>query len=243
MLTKNDKLVIDFDGVICNSIKECFYIAHSIYYKKKNFLDYKIFFKKKISQLKKLRVFVRSGFDYYACIYAIDQKIPLSNVDDFVKLKKKIVNKEIITKLFYSQRCKLIKKNFDLWISLNPLYPYISNFLKKNLNNEIYILTNKDKNSVLTILNDKKIFFPKEKIYSVGIFETKNDYLYKIKKKGLDVKIYFIEDNIENLLDITTTNVIRYLADWGYNSANEKNIAKKNNIQILSLSNLNFFSN
>ncbi len=40
-----------------------------------------------------------------------------------------------------SEEYKLIKKNFDLWISLNPLYPYITNFLKKNLNNEIYILT------------------------------------------------------------------------------------------------------
>jgi hypothetical protein len=239
MLAKNDKLVIDFDGVICNSIKECFYVAYLIYYKKKSFLDYKIFFKKKKSQLKNLRVFVRSGFDYYVCIYSIDQKIFLSNIEDFVKLKKKLVNRDIITKLFYSQRRKLMKENFNLWISLNPLYPYIANFLKKNLNSKIYILTNKDKNSVLAILNYNKIFFARQKIYSVSGLETKNDYLYKLQKKKLDVKIYFIEDNIENLLDIKITNVIRYLAGWGYNSINEKNLAKKNNIRILSLSNLN----
>lgn len=230
MSIQKTKLVFDFDGVICDSIKECYFTAFNLYYKNDN-KTFSIFYKKNFFKLKKLRVFVKSGLDYFVVIHILDKKLIINNKKDFENIKIiSNISENKIDKLFYNYRKKFAKKNYNLWITMNPLYKGLKKILIKLIkDNILYVLTYKNKKSVLDILNHNKIFIPKENVISIPYTKSKKIFFKK------NNNYIFIEDNISNLLDIDTINVKRYLAQWGYNSNSEISLAKKKKINILSI--------
>lgn len=231
MLTQKTKLVFDFDGVICDSIKECYFTAFHLYYKINDIKSFSIFYKKNFLKLKKLRVFVKSGLDYFVAIYILDKKLIIKNKKDFESAKVILdISENKINKLFYRYRKEFVKKNYILWIAMNPLYKGLKKILIKLIKeNILYVLTYKNKESVLDILNHNKIFIQKENVISLPYTKSKKMFFKK------NNKYIFIDDNISNLLDIDTINVKKYLAKWGYNSNSEISLAKKNKINILSI--------
>ena len=64
-------LALDFDGVICDSQKECFATAGKLFEEKNSQFNFKLFLDKKYSVLKSYRHYVISGEDYYLIIEAI----------------------------------------------------------------------------------------------------------------------------------------------------------------------------
>jgi phosphoglycolate phosphatase-like HAD superfamily hydrolase len=231
MLIQKTRYVFDFDGVICNSIEECYFTAFVLYFKKNKYLLFKKFYKKYFSILKKLRVFAKSGLDYYVIMYILDKNLEVKNIDNFIKIKNKIrIDKKKFNKLFYYYRNKNRKENYYLWILLNPLYKGLKSFIKKLIDQKLfYILTYKDRQSVIDILKENKILIPKKNVISVSYDNSKKTFFTKKNN------YIFIEDNIYNLLDVNLKNAKKFLATWGYNSKQEISLARRNNIRAISL--------
>ena len=59
----NKIFILDFDGVICDSHLECFYVAYKVIFKK-NFDSFKYFFKQNKKKIIHYNRFVKSGVDF-----------------------------------------------------------------------------------------------------------------------------------------------------------------------------------
>lgn len=222
--------LLDFDGVICDSFKECIYVAYSSVYKKINYYKFNRFFSKYKNILKKYNAETVKGIDYCKIIKIYEKN----------KFKKKIDLKKIklpnaYNQLFYVYRKKIIDSNFNLWIKLNPIFPKIKKILKKKISKDIRILSNKDYNSIKLILKHNDIKIDNKKIFSKEKFKTKKKYIINLLKNK-NSQIVFIDDHIANLSNLNFKNIKKYLLignDKVYNNIEGK--LKKNKIQKIKL--------
>ena len=222
--------LLDFYGVICNSFKECIYVAYSSINKKINYKKFSLFFRKHKNILEYYNTQALKGIDYCKII-----KIYKNN-----KFKKKInINKIKLSnkysRLFYSYRKKIIKLDFNLWLKLNPIFPELKKILKKKKISDIRILSNKDFSSINLILNHNSIKIDKDKIISKEKFKNKKNYIENLLKKK-KYKVIFVDDHIENLYNLKLKNIDKYLL-FRNNKINKsvENCIKKNKINKIQL--------
>jgi len=229
-------IVLDFDGVICNSINECMLVSHHSYYgniisnlnelaeipinQKKEFIKY--------------RYLVGPAYEYFYLWESIKLKNKTKEkVDVFFNrqvknIKPKIKNKYL--NIFYENRKKLKNYNINQWIKLNPFYLGISDALSKKINlNNIFIVTSKDYESVNDLLIANNIQISSSHIYS---YEKSLDkkILFKmlIDENNIEVNnINFIDDKLSHLENVLSLGIKCYLALWGYISPTSYEKAKK----------------
>ena len=208
---------LDFDGVIIDSIKECFLLSKDIYY---GFSDFKYDNKEYKKIFCAFRGLVNPPFEYMVLHKTIECYLK-NNILDF-KLKfaelKKGVNLDQKSKfeyLFFQLR-KYYQKNINNWLLLHQITNFGKTLQNKNLEN-YFIVTTKNKESVRLLLN----FFI---IKIENIFDIKNYRLQgskgKVISSFLDNSKYnqaiFIDDAVENLNSVNDKRIKCYFADWGY---------------------------
>ena len=230
-------IALDFDGVICNSQKECFETAGKLFKQNNNKFNFKLFYKQNYEILNFYRRFVINGEDYYFIIDAIFKKTEIFNQSDFLKYKMNTLNDvKKIRNDFYKIREHSINEDCDRWLKSNPLYSEISYKINSLLSKyKIFIVTTKDFNSVYKILSYNKIKIEPDYIYSNELNKTKNECLQEIINYHKCESLAFIDDQIENLLTINISRVDCYLASWGYNDSVQLEKAKKSNIAIIDI--------
>lgn len=222
--------LLDFDGVICNSFKECIYVAYSSINKKINYKKFILFFRRYKNILEYYNTQALKGIDYCKII----------KIYKYNKFKKKInINKIKLSnnynELFYSYRKKIIKLDFNLWLKLNPIFPEMKKILKKKKIGDIRVLSNKDFNSINLILNHNSIKIDKDKIISKEKFQNKKNYIESLLKKKR-YKIIFVDDHIKNLYNLKLKNIDKYLLCRNNKiDKSVENSAKKNKINKIQL--------
>lgn len=207
-------IFLDFDGVIVDSIYECYEVS-------KKCIDFqtKIYEPKYKELFYKYRFLVRPAYEYLYLHKAIRSYIDnKSDIESSFKKQKNILTKEEVLKFensFFSQRSKLQKSTRE-WINMHNLTNFAKSLQNKSLDN-YFIITTKDKISVEILL----------KHYSINI-ETifdKNNYI-KHGSKGAIIKdfldnsdynkAYFIDDSSEHLKSVNDNRVKCFFANWGY---------------------------
>ena len=185
-------------------------------------------------------------------------------------LNKYNTSKQELITFFGNNRDLMIKDDLNHWVSLNPLYPIVSDTLfsisKKyqesnefyKLYNNLYIVTTKQERFVKAILESNNIYLLNsnglsnnkkfENDISIvnysNIFHLDNIYGSKInvlielnhrmKLLKYNKTIHFVEDRYETLVNTikfnekngNLSNVKLYLADWGYNTQEQREEAK-----------------
>ena len=230
-------IVLDFDGVLCNSQEECFYIACKLFASQNLNFDNKSFYLKHKNTLQSYRQYVVSGEDYFFLVKSVYMGLSFATQSEFNIYKSN--NKHLIKHMrekFYKIRREFIKSAFKSWIELNPLYKNITKKIASLISEyEIYIVTTKDRDSVSKILYHNNLNIDLDNIYGREHQMSKRDCINEIiLKRKLDY-IAFIDDQIENLLLINMPIVGLFLAAWGYNDEIQMEMARKNNISILSI--------
>jgi len=219
MKIQNRVFFLDFDGVLCNSLNESLIVSYNTYHKT-SIKDLNQIPKQSREYFYNNRWIVRPAGEYYVLWKAYDMSI---NIDKkiFKKLKNEN-NSHIISfqKDFYLFREKL-KKDLSYWLSLHETYHNVKEFLTTT-EDELFIVTNKDKKSVELLSKyfkyDKKIL----SIYSMEIsFDKKVLIKMAINDNNIDIlnsELIFIDDNVSNLnnIDKMDENINTYLATWGY---------------------------
>ena len=197
--------LLDFDGVLCNSLDECLIVSYNTYYKMDNNtidtipMNHRDYFYEN-------RWLVRPAGEYCVLWKAFESGL---NINEIVFGKLKMEYSEDIDKfqkLFYNNRAQL-KSNMPHWLSLHETYDNIKNFIY-NSKEEIFIVTNKDKQSVELLSKYFGYFDKIINIYSMEISFNKTTLIKKIlqdyRYNTKETLFIFVDDNIENLKEVDT---------------------------------------
>lgn len=243
IFSSHDYLVLDFDGVIADSIEECFVVGHNAFVnfskQGRKIVQLEELDGRTVRECRRLRSYVRSGEDYVYIQLMLKERIPVSSFEAFdAFLERNASLKSVFFNLFYEERENLSREHPELWINLNPLYPGISRFLLTFAPKEkLLIITTKKIDYVYKILQKYGIPFPAENGHSAFGTRTKTVIITELLGK-YDIppsRFHFVDDQIDTLLKVRKTGIFVYMAAWGYNNDTQRNTARRLGIPILSL--------
>jgi phosphoglycolate phosphatase-like HAD superfamily hydrolase len=240
---ESDFLALDFDGVIADSIGECLVIGHNAYVEYtragQQICRLEELNKTHLDECRRLRNFIRSGEDYVYINLAIDTKARIHNQQAYDSFVNRHLNlKDAFYDLFYREREFFSSTKEDLWIELNPLYPGIKQFLVQYPSKErLFLVTTKKIKYALKILAGNRIDLLKENCFCASGRDTK----LKIIKNLLDKNnvspdnFYYIDDQVDTLLEVKESGVHCLLAEWGYTTSQQISRAEKDKIPAIQL--------
>ncbi|MBN2736532.1 MAG: HAD family hydrolase [Spirochaetales bacterium] len=211
-------LFLDFDGVIADSIPECFVVSwlaynHLIVKKNPSFValaDYRLF--------RSFRPYIRIGSDYMFIQKALDSGKTLASQEAFDHYLSLYSDEEhqLFYQVFYQAREEMLQNHADFWFSLNPLFPHVRDFLEKAAHlPELFILSTKKSWFIEKILEYNGIFMESSRIIDSGK-EIKATIIESIMKKSSASIALFIDDQIDHFHYISHDSIRAYLPTWGY---------------------------
>ena len=245
-------LILDYDGVLLDSLPE---VAATSFFAGKNHLE--AFNIKDLypfeALLNKEAIFFNSFFkNRFHCQPAGDflvlaELILNQNIQEDALLEKDFfqgalnshpLTSQKRTSLFFKYRQEIINFNLQSWLSLHKNFQDIW-AEAKYFENNIILLTNKDKQATQLTSKHLGLNLKKENIYA-GDTATKSENLVKIIERFQAKEITFIDDSIKNLLELKAfceKNKINFkplLANWGYLGPSDESTARNNSISIIS---------
>jgi len=167
-------------------------------------------------------------------------------------LSKYAASKVDMIQAFGDMRDKRILKDRSAWISLNKLYNGPASVLqaKASLLDDFFIVTTKQERFVKAILAANGVQTPPpERLFDLDsglgpkpkvLEHILSLYSTASLESNLEPQIHFVEDRMETLLAVAQSpslgqeNVCLYLADWGYNTAAQREAARNHpRIQLI----------
>jgi phosphoglycolate phosphatase-like HAD superfamily hydrolase len=210
-------LCLDFDGVICDSARECFVSSWMAYHHlvKKEQPSYM-----PVDLLKEfltLRPFIRAGGDYVFIQEMLETGVVVKDQEDFDSFTGPPGSDKVreYKEIFYQARESVMAGDRDYWIGLNRVYHHMIDPLKSLAAKEaLHIVSTKRPDFIVEILNTAGVEFPPKRIhysYDKGKLEIVAEIL---AETGVS-RAVFVDDQIDHLRD-GNSNVECWLAAWGY---------------------------
>jgi phosphoglycolate phosphatase-like HAD superfamily hydrolase len=220
-------LVLDFDGVICDSIDECFACSWIAYFnlylgRRPSYMPVSL-----RRDFARLRPLVRGGADFMVIQEVLDQGTHPSRQAEFDAISARAGKEKLklFHDLFYKARADMLEKERDSWLALNRIYPHVvTAFSRLPSSASVYILSTKKPEFIGEILSANGIAFEKERILYSGS-ERKMDIVRRVSAQGGFKEITFVDDQIDHLVadDALADGATRngapprvFLATWGY---------------------------
>tara|TARA_B100001093_G_scaffold437821_1_gene436913 strand:- start:65 stop:751 length:687 start_codon:yes stop_codon:yes gene_type:complete len=211
---------LDLDGVIIDSIEECFEVSKKTYYKNKNFSYLNNRYREFFFQYRGL---VNPPYEYF-CLHESIEYFYKKKFDDeeFYKFFKKSSGdlssnkKHLLEQRFFNTRKIYQEQDFKSWIKMNPLTDFGKN-LKNKKHKNTFIITTKDLDASKKILNFYEIEV--ENIYSnveVRNAGSKGQLINQVMKEKNGLEGIFIDDSTEHLDTVYDKRIKCFFADWGY---------------------------
>ncbi|MGO9409221.1 MAG: HAD family hydrolase [Spirochaetia bacterium] len=221
-------LVLDFDGVICDSIDECFassWIAYFDLYLQRHPAYMPVSLRRDFARLRPL---VRGGADFMLIQEILDKGENVTRQSEFDAIARAAGEEKLrlFHELFYRARADLLENDRQSWLAMNRIYPHVAAaFSRLSGGAPVYILSTKKAEFIAEILAAKKIDLPRERIIYSGS-EKKLDIVARVGREGGFTEATFVDDQIDHLLceeaavpDLTRKSLPRIrtlLATWGY---------------------------
>lgn len=239
----------DFDGVICDGLKEYFASTERAYKKIWSSNDLNVD-DELTNNFYRLRPVIETGWEMPVLLRALVLNYdPEKILTTWHSIRDEIVEREQLDKKTCSQALDSVRDNWiqndlDGWLKLHRFYPGILDKLKQIVNSDIqfYIVTTKEGRFVKQLLQQQGIEISETQIIGKESKRPKYETLRIIKDNVTEsASIWFVEDRIQALKQVQQQPDLKevklFLADWGYNTEAQRIIAKESkNIQLLSLS-------
>lgn len=147
-----------------------------------------------------------------------------------------------LKKLFGETRDKWIEEDLSDWINMNPLFPGVAEKLQRLSKTHIwYVITTKQERFVKQILKANIIELTEERIFGLDRNMSKPEVLKGLLENHPNQIIQFVEDRLPTLINVQKhpelAEVELLFALWGYNTAEDKALAKQQGFTGLSLDN------
>ncbi|GAB4136624.1 MAG: HAD family hydrolase [Cyanobacteria bacterium J069] len=143
-------------------------------------------------------------------------------------------------------RDEWIAADLDNWLAQHRFYPGVIERLAQALDSAIdtYIVSTKESRFISQLLAQQGVEFPGDRLIGKEIRQPKSqtlrDLIQKHTQDTVPPRVWFVEDRLKTLQTVQTqpdlADVKLFLADWGYNTAAERDAAQQDpQIQIISL--------
>lgn len=211
-------LFLDFDGVICDSIDECFlssWIAFYRYYLGQEPPAVSLQLHRQFGQL---RPYIRDGQDYLLIHQILKQGGWVRNQAEFDLLIEQAGKEQMAAfkQLFYRGRNFLLDEDFTYWYRLNHLYSHITPHITREADNEnLFILSTKKPEYIAAIFGFNGIVFNEDRILYPGT-RSKSSVIKEILADRPGCTALFVDDQIDHLTKEQHSTIQPYLASWGY---------------------------
>ena len=210
-------LVLDFDGVICDSIDENYAVS---------WVAYHTLFRKDAAasspasrrDFARLRPFIRSSEDFLIIQEVLSTGSTLKDQAEFDELWRRAgaERRAAFRKLFYQERSEMLARDRASLLALNRLYPHVKeafSVLAKGA--PFYVLSTKEPQFIEEILSANQIRMARERI----LFSDKEPKLAtteRLRAEGGFKEAILVEDQVDHLRDNRNPRVRGLLAAWGY---------------------------
>jgi phosphoglycolate phosphatase-like HAD superfamily hydrolase len=142
-------------------------------------------------------------------------------------------------------RDQWIKTDLKGWLAQHRFYPGVVDRLRQVIDSPVYlvIISTKEGRFIRQLLQQQAIELSTEQILGKETGQPKAESLRQLIQKfsttsDLPVSVWFVEDRLKTLLAVQPklARVKLFLADWGYNTATEReSICHSSTVQLLSL--------
>jgi len=211
-------LVLDFDGVICDSIDECFASSWFAYYalhKRSSPTHVSLELRRDFARL---RPFVRTGEDFLLIQEIIDTGRHVEDQAGFDALAREAGWQKMTTfkDLFHSARSTLIEQERESWLKMNRVYTHVlAGFSLLPRSAPLFVLSTKRPEFIAEVLAAAMVEIPRQRIRFSGP-EQKVPLVESMRSEVGAAKAIFVDDQIDHLLGDRPPAIELYLASWGY---------------------------
>jgi len=232
---------LDFDGVICDSAIETAITGWKVATHLWSDMAGTVPTEQHIEQFRQLRPQLETGYESILFMRLLQQGESVesitSNIASF--LKELEGDTAALKQLFGQTRDQWIEKARAEWIEMNPLFAGVTDKLQALNGMPWYIITTKQERFVEEILTVNQINLARENIFGLDAKMSKEAVLLALQEKHGDTPLCFIEDRLPTLLNVIDNPELKkiklQLADWGYNTESDKEVAKAKGIPLVSL--------
>ncbi len=243
-------LALDFDGVLCDGLMEYFQVAWRTYsqlWQPDNVAlpeDWAPIFYR-------LRPVIESGWEMPVLLQALQQGVSETEIlQDWGTIASQILadshlEAKTIGHALDRQRDEWITADLSGWLALHRFYPGILERLQSIIASAVYpvIISTKEGRFINQLLQQQGIELSEVQIIGKESQRPKHQVLRELAAThSAHSSIWFIEDRLKTLISIQNHEDLAaarlYLADWGYNTEQERETTQRTNrIELLSLTN------
>ena len=223
-------LFLDFDGVVCDSERECFvssWLTYRELYGTQQEPERITLHARR--RFRELRPLIRSGEDYVVIQHILSREAaqpgyrgPASQ-DAFDACRHALGAKCIATckRAMAATRDRFLKRDKEGWLALNRIYPHMRALLTGSDLGNVRILSTKAAPLVCEILRAHAIPLPAAAVFHAasnpdGADTRKLDLIAAQLDAVPGAHALFVEDQLDHLLDNDDARIATFLADWGY---------------------------
>jgi phosphoglycolate phosphatase-like HAD superfamily hydrolase len=243
-------LALDFDGVLCDGLREYFQTAWTAYCNLWQISDHtpppgwaERFYR--------LRPVVETGWEMPLVLRAIALGISDETIlQTWGTLALQLAQKENQDPKHLGAevdgvRDRWIASDLDSWLAEHRFYPGVIEWLKTVQTSPItvVIISTKETRFIATLLQQQGIDLTHLRIFGKDTRKPKHQILRELKTVDPGAAFWFVEDRLRTLQGIEQQadlpDVILFLADWGYNTPSDRAIAHADPlIHLISLQQL-----
>jgi hypothetical protein len=216
---------VDFDGVICDSINECYvssWLAVRDIVRRSpatdratdqewNAIDLAVY-----RRFREYRPFIRRGADYVLLQQCIRTGRRLRSQSDFDHAEK-AAGADTMKRYhnaFYAVRERMLSEHRSFWLGLNALYPGARSALL-GATVPSYIISTKKAEFVAQIFTHHGVPWPTERIIYSGS-TPKVEIVGRMLDESSAARAFLVEDQIDHLVETGDVRIQGRLAGWGY---------------------------
>jgi len=243
-MTQSTIYALDFDGVICASATETAISAWKSAAQIWDDISTPLPSKSHIEQFCQVRPVMGTGYESIMITRLLHDDESVSSIMANYQQKTQQVidshglNVDQLKQLFGQTRDQWIQENRAEWIEMNPLFPGIKEKLQNLSKQGIwYIVTTKQERFVKKILTANQVELPADRILGLDRKMSKEVILTHLIQQHPAQTLLFVEDMLSTLLRVQNNDTLKSvklaLATWGYNTEQDKILAKEHDIELI----------
>ena len=238
-------LVMDFDGVICDSTEECVVTAWNAWTVRSGHPGH-VRTPAEVpepfrSTLRQYRSYVRTAGEYLILLEVARTGRRIDSQADYERLFEEFKSElSDFARLFFSARDQLRTEDEDHWLDLHLVYEGIpTNLRTLSEAFDFYVVTGKDARSVQTFFDRFGLRVSPSHVYDKDVAHDKLSAICMIAASAGQPlgSAYFLDDNVYHLLPAHRAGCHAYMASWGYHTPEQLQFAHQESIPVLELSN------
>jgi phosphoglycolate phosphatase-like HAD superfamily hydrolase len=227
---------LDFDGVICDSAVETaitgWKAASQIWADMPKVVPQEM-----IARFRAIRPIIETGYEAILTMRLLYLEESIESIySDYGNkinhlLKDSKITVDDLKALFGETRDVWIANDLADWINMNPLFDGVAEKLRQLEERHWYVVTTKQERFVKQILKANAINLADQQIFGLDRNMSKIEVLKGLLKIHPNESLVFVEDRLPTLLNVLKndglTSVKLIFALWGYNTAEDKDLAAK----------------